>query len=116
MPRWVWSALWLHGENAVRLMLGGELIEVQPQGQWEPPMPSDNSPKALPEPKTEESHQAYFLRVLALYKGKCHPQEHRDWIASRKWVGESAKALCAAIAAGQDLPTHQWTFINEKPI
>ena len=116
MPRWVWSALWLHGENAVRMRLGGELIEVQATGHWEPPLPTGNSPKSLPDPKTEESHQAYFLRVLALYKGKFHPQEHRDWMASRKWVGESAEALRDAIAAGQDLPTHQWTFINEKPL
>ena len=114
MPRWAWSSVWIHDEGSVRMKLGGELVQVQAKGQWEPPIPWDKPREPLPTPRREESHQAYFLRLLALYKGKANPQEHSAWIASRQWVGESSEALRDAIAAGQDLPTHQWGFVNEE--
>ena len=114
--KWAWSAVWIHDESAVRMKLGGELVQVQVKGRWEPPLPLDKSPQALPSPHHGESHQSYFLRLLALYKGKAHPREHLDWIASRRWVGEGAKDLRDAIAAGEDLPTRSWAFVKEKPL
>jgi len=115
IPKWAWSAIWTINASTVRLRLGGELIEIIAQGKWEPPMPTAEK-RALPEPRSDESHQAYYLRTLALFKGIAHPTEQALWIATRQWVGEHSDALRDKIAAGDDLPTHQWTFITEKTI
>ena len=108
--------MWIHTVHAVRLRLAGELIEVQAKGKWEPPQPSAPATRELPLPHSDESHQSYFLRVLALFRGKPHSPEIAEWIATRKWAGESAETLRDAIAAGYDLPGHTWTFIKEPTL
>ena len=72
--------------------------------------------RELPTPHREESHQSYYLRTLALFKGQAHPTEHSLWIATRKWEGEHSDALRDKIAAGYDLPGYLWTFVNEKTL
>ena len=114
IPKFVWTALWTDGATAVRMLLGGEQVEVQAEGHWEPPMPENKASRRLPSPKHGESHQSYFLRVLALFRGRPHSPEIAEWHALRKWVGQSANALRDAIAAGQDLPGHSWKFVNER--
>lgn len=113
-PRWAWSSLWTWGVDAVRMKLGGELVQVQAVGRWEPPQPANDSRRPLPQPRHGESHQTYFLRVLALFRGRPHSPEHSHWLTTRRWVGESSNELRDAIAAGQDMPTHSWAFVNEK--
>jgi len=116
IPKWAWTALWPHNANTVRMRLGGELLEITSKGQWEPPMPTLPEKRELPTPRPDESHQSYFLRVLALFKGQAHPTEHSLWLATRKWVGEVSDALRDKIAEGNDLPGYTWTFANEKPL
>ena len=115
MPRLAWSAAWTHGANSVRMQLGGEQIEVKANGKWEPPMPASKGGGHLPQPRPRESHQSYFLRVLGLFKGEAHSREQCRWFATRKWAGQRSDALRDAIAAGEDLPVHQWSFVTEKP-
>ena len=115
IPRWAWTALWPHSVNTVRMRLGGDLLEIAARGQWEPPMPTNPEKRELPIPRQEESHQAYYLRTHALFKGQIHPTEHSLWLATRIWEGEHSDILRDKIAAGDDLPGYTWTFVTEKP-
>jgi len=97
------------------MRLGGELLEISARGLWDPPMPTNPEKRELPIPRSDESHQSYYLRTLALFKGQAHPTEHSLWLATRKWEGEHSDTLRDKIAAGFDLPGYTWTFATEKP-
>ena len=112
IPKTVWAALWIHSPDAVRFIVGGEIVEVEAAGHWEPPRPKVS--RELPPAKQYENHQSYYFRVRALLKGQPHGPEISEWIATRVWLGESSESLCNKIAVGQDVLGHTWKFVRKK--
>jgi len=116
-PRLAWTASWTPDPATLLIRLGGDLIRVTAHGRWDTPPPKNTEPKQLPDQDPNESGQTYFFRALKYLRSPAsrHTPEYRQWLATRKWVGESSNDLLAALRQGRDLPGRAWSFVNEQP-
>ncbi len=116
-PRLAWTAAWTPDPATLLIRLGGELVRVTARGHWDSPEPQDTTQKTLPEQEPNETGQAYFFRALKHYRTPAnrYSPQYREWLATRKWVGESSNDLLAPLRQGRDLPARKWAFIAERP-
>jgi hypothetical protein len=113
-PQLAWSLASIQPPDIVLLHIAGRVLEIKARGKWEPTPPKGKL--TLPQPFPRESHQAYFLRVLALtYNPDTKSVDYSHWLVERKFTGERAESVLAAIRAGIDLPLNPCRILNPQP-
>jgi len=116
-PRFAWTLAWTANPATLMLRLGGDLVQVSARGRWDILPPQNGDPKQIPEQDPGESGPTYFFRALKYFRSPAsrHSLQYREWLATRKWVGESSNDLLAALREGRNLPGRSWTFATERP-